>query len=275
MKFKIAVVQMEVEQFRPNRNLIKIEKFIQKASQESAQVVVFPKDCITGPVCGKQEYVDFDKKYKKVFTDLAKKYSTDIVTGSFIEGDKFGWHNTSYYIDSKGKVLHKYQKVNLWGPEKSYLCPGDQAKVFRTKYGKAAILICWDLAFPEIFRKLVAQKVEIIYIPSYWCFGDAGDGINFDESSEVKFVNAACTSRAFENEVILVYSNAAGELLFPEFNFKDKLIGQSQIRMPFKGQVKVLPDNKEGIFFEDIDLEIIKEAEKAYGLRQDLKELVQ
>ncbi len=90
MKINIAVVQFEINQYRPEENLKKARRFVQLASEKKADVVVFPEDFITGPVAGEKNYVDFEEKYKKVFQTLAKQHSIDIVAGSFIEGEKDG-----------------------------------------------------------------------------------------------------------------------------------------------------------------------------------------
>src|SRR3989338_1087865 len=103
MKIKIAVVQFEIKQFSPERNLKKAEIFIRKAAGARAQIIVFPEDFITVPLIGKIEFADSKNKYREYFQLMAKKYGIDIVPGSFIERDKTGLYNTTYYIDSKGK----------------------------------------------------------------------------------------------------------------------------------------------------------------------------
>src|SRR3989338_6809815 len=212
MKFKIVVVQFNIKQFSPNENLNKAEKFIKSASKARANVIIFPEDFVTGPLIRRTEFADFNGKYIKHFQNLAKKYSIDIVSGSWIEGSSKGLFNTSYYIDSNGKIKGRYRKINLWIPERHYLTPGNDISVFNTKYGKVGLIICWDLAFPEIFRKMVKKGVNIVFCPSYWCKEDAGVGMKYDKDAEVKSVNSLCTSRAFENGVILVFTNPAGEL---------------------------------------------------------------
>jgi len=116
MKFKIAVVQFEIKQFSPDENLKKAEAFVKKASFSKAKIIVFPEDFVTGPIAGKLEFADSENKYRKFFQKLAKKYKIDIVPGSIIEKDKLGFYNTTYYIDSNGKIKSRYRKINLWHP---------------------------------------------------------------------------------------------------------------------------------------------------------------
>ncbi|MFH1839997.1 MAG: carbon-nitrogen hydrolase family protein [Nanoarchaeota archaeon] len=271
MKLKIAVVQFEIKQGKPKENLTKAEIFIKKASKK-ADIIVFPEDFITGPIVGKEELADENQIYKKHFQILAKKYSIGIVVGSVIEKEKSGLYNTTYYIDSTGKIKGKYRKVNLWHPERSYIIPGNKVSVFNTKYGKVGLVICWDLMFPELFRRMIKKGVKIVICPSYWTFEDGGFGLKYDKNAEIKLVDSLCVGRAFENEIIFVYCNAAGNLVLPKF--KGKLIGHSQIAVPFKGAIKKIEHNKEEMFIQEIDTSILKDAEKTYKVREDLKKRI-
>jgi predicted amidohydrolase len=269
MKINIAVVQFKINQFLPETNLKKAEIFIKKAADQNAKIIVFPEDFITGPTMGNDEFVDHKRLFVAYFQKLAKKYKIDIVPGSIIEKENTGIYNVTYYIDSKGKIKSRYKKINLWLPERKYLTPGNQISVFNTKYGKIGLIICWDLIFPEIFRKMVKKGANIIICPSHWSAGDAGKGIKEDANAEIKSVDSICVARAFENEIIFVFCNAAGEFKYNKI--KDSLIGHSQITIPFKGAIKKLSHNKEEMFIQEIDTNILKIAETAYKIRKDLK----
>ncbi|PIN82025.1 hypothetical protein COV11_00055 [Candidatus Woesearchaeota archaeon CG10_big_fil_rev_8_21_14_0_10_30_7] len=272
MKFKIAVVQFEIKQYSPDENLKKAEYFIKKASFSKAKIIVFPEDFVTGPIEKNLEFADSEKKYCKFFQNLAKRYKIDIVPGSIIEKDKRGFYNTAYYIDSNGKIKSRYRKINLWHTEKHNLNPGNEVSVFNTNFGKIGLIICWDLIFPEIFRKMAKKGVNMVICPSYWTFEDASVGLKYDKNSDAKLVDALCVGRAFENEIIMVYCNPAGNIILPKF--KGKLLGHSQIAVPFMGAIKKLEHNKEEMFVQEVDTAILKDAEKAYKIRRDLKSRV-
>ena len=269
MHINIAVVQFESAQFAPERNLAKAERFIQEAVAQQAQIIVFPEDFVTGPLLGRVDLADFDGRYVKLFQDLAVKYAIDIAPGSIIEGDETGIYNTAYYIDRSGEILGRYRKVNLWLPERSYINPGQRAVVCQTRFGKVGLAICWDLAFPELFRAMLEDDAEIVLCPSYWCFEDAGIGMQHDPNSEVRFVDALCTARAFEQEIILVYANAAGELHMEAEH--GTLLGHSQVTVPFKGALQLCDHNRETMFVQSVDTAILADAEIAYEIRRDLK----
>jgi predicted amidohydrolase len=268
MFLKIAVVQFATDQFNPKKNLARAEQLIAEAATEN-DLIVFPEDFILGPLSGKSEFADNDGHYITFFQKLASKYQIDIVPGSIIEGDSTGLFNTTYYIDRSGEIQGRYRKLNLWLPERSFITPGSHVSVFDTRFGGVGLIICWDLMFPEVFRAMVKERVEIVICPSYWCYEDAGIGSMHDPDSEVKLVNALCISRAFENEIVLVYTNAAGKLTGGENT--DTLIGQSQVTVPFKGVLKSLSHNREAMFSQEIDTSILADAEEAYEIRKDLQ----
>src|SRR6266566_7459226 len=266
---KIAVVQFAIQQFAPRENLRKAEQFIKEAVSQQVQIIVFPEDFVTGPLSGNNAFADYERRYVKHFQQLALQYSIDIVPGSIIEGDSTELYNTTYYIDRTGEIQGRYQKVNLWLPERGYITAGTGIPVFNTRYGKMGLIICWDLMFPEVFRAMVRQDVDIVICPSYWCFEDAGEGIKHDANAEIKLVNALCVTRAFENEVVLVYANAAGSANYE--GIEEHLIGRSQITVPFKGSLQLLDHNKEAMFIQEVDTAILQDAEKSYEIRKDLK----
>ncbi|HET9999579.1 MAG TPA: carbon-nitrogen hydrolase family protein [Ktedonobacteraceae bacterium] len=269
MLIKVAVVQFEISPFAPQENLEKAEQFIQQAAAQEADLIVFPEDFIAGPLDGRVDLADFDQQYVKHFQKLAAQYRIDIVPGSIIEGDENGLYNTAYYIDRDGDILSQYRKLNLWLPERSYITPGNDISVFETRFGKVGLIICWDLMFPEMFHAMMSEGVEMVICPSYWCLEDAGKGQKLNQYAEVTLVNALCIARAFENEIVLVYANAAGKQVSGQNT--STLIGQSQITIPFKGPLDIAMDNFETMLVEEVDLDVLAIAEEAYEIRSDLQ----
>ena len=260
MKVKIAVVQFEAKKSSEEENIKRAERFIKKAAVLKADLIVFPEDFVSRATPDKIEFRS-SKKNLNCFKELAKKYRIDIVPGSFIQKEGSKIYNTAYYINSKGKILSKYRKIHLWLTEKEKMKPGRNVSVFKTKYGKVGLIICWDLMFPEIFNRMVNKGVQIVICPTYWCYEDAGKGIKYDKNSEVKLIDSLCVERAFEEEIALVFCNASGKYL------KKNLLGHSQITVPFKGAIKKFSHNKEGMFIQEVDTSILRDAEISYKIR--------
>ena len=67
---------------------------------------------------------------------------------------------------------------------------------------------------------------------------------------------------------MFVYSNIADEI------GNEKSIGHSQITIPIKGVLKSMNHNKEAMFIQEVDTSILKDAEKAYKIRSNLKKRI-
>ena len=214
---------------------------------------------------------DPEGKYRKRFQELAKKYAIDIVAGSIIERNRIGNFNVCYYIDSTGKIKGKYNKVNLWLTERKRIVPGNEICVFNTKFGKVGISICWDLMFPEIFRRMVKKGANLIFCPSLWYKSENFPAYaKHNKDAERDHVNALCKARAVENNIILIFSNAVGNLK-TSGDHLDEAIGHSQITTPIKGVLHKLHYKEEKMFIQEVDTTLLQDAERAYKIRKDLK----
>jgi predicted amidohydrolase len=263
MLVRIAVVQFQIIRLNWKRNLERIEDFVKRAAEESAQVVIFPEDCMTGSIFGDLSKLDMTGAARNAFQELAKKYHIDIVTGSSMEGTPEGNFNTSYYIDEAGSVRGMYRKNHLYPSEYKFLKPGIDAPVFETAYGKAGIVICWDMLFPEIFQRLKAQGVQLIYCPSYWYREIAESMANLNPLSEENQIDALCIARSLETNAILIYANAAGIQTYTD-GTTDTLIGHSQIVMPAMCSLKKASSNDETMFVQEIDMSLLEKTAKIY-----------
>lgn len=263
MKFRIAVVQFRVTHQSPQVNMRRITQFVKKAAQKKADVVVFPEDCIMGSIFGDLRLLDTTHEARDFFQSIAQKYAVDIVTGTRMERTSEGDHSVSYYIDKTGTILSRTAKHHLYPSECRFLDAGTEVKTFTTAYGKAAIVICWDMLFPALFQELKTQGVEIIYCPSFWS-REIPEGISErDPLSEEKLLDALCVTRAMETNSVLVYCNAAGVMKYTDGK-RDTLIGHSQIVMPTLDALVRARHHRETLLFCDVDTDLLQESKKIY-----------
>ena len=263
--FNVALVQCPIAHLQPEVNLQKAEEYIQKAAVQNAQVIVFPEDFMTGSIFGDTRHLDRNENFRQKFQALAKKYAIDIVTGSWMEETDSGNYNNSTYIDAQGNVLGVYSKNHLYLSEGHFLKAGTDVPVFETKYGKAAMIICWDIMYPEIFARMVKQGVQIVYCPSYWYNEIAGAGLALNPNCEADQLDALCVTRAVENNVAFVYCNPAGSMSFPNGS-TDTLVGHSQITLPIAGPIARMNHNREEMIVQSVDLSFLDLAKTEYQL---------
>ena len=102
-----------------------------------------------------------------VIAGVARRQAVNIVFG-FVErvGDRL--YNTAVLLDRNGNVAGRYHKVQLARPEaEAGMAPGDSVPVFDLDFGKVALLICNDLAFPEPAREAALQGADLLLVP-FW-----------------------------------------------------------------------------------------------------------
>lgn len=181
--------------------------------------------------------------------------------------------NVAYFIGPDGQLLGRYQKKNLWHPERPHIAADIETphRAFDTPYGRVGLLVCWDMAFPEAFRALIADGARMVICPSCWLVEDGAEGREFNESCESLFLETVCVARAFENTCAIVFVNTAAPL--GSVDGKDALgheyAGLSQVAMPLQGSRGKL-GNSEDMSVVEVDMRALEVAEKVYKVRQDM-----
>jgi predicted amidohydrolase len=230
MEPTIALVQMEIAPMDPLRNLGRMEHFVAKAKAEGADLVVFPEDAVCGPLGGQTAFVQHAPEYQARMQALAARHAVDLVPGSWTVAESGLLFNQAHYINADGSLAGIYRKVNLWETERVHITPGTAAGVFATRFGQVGMIICWDISFPGMFASMVGQGVQLVISPSYWSFPRSAQGSDALQDEEILLIDSLCTTRAFENDVVFAYCNAAGTLQQPGID--TVLSGRSQLTHP-------------------------------------------
>jgi predicted amidohydrolase len=260
MKIRIAVMQPSIARHDIRANMAKTEKMLKRIGGK-ADIALFPEQFLTGPVGSKVKMLDYEKNYLSDLAKLAKRYGIDMAFGLIVKnGGAKKAANRAYYIDRQGRTLASYTKSNLWPKERKQVERGTKASVFKTRFGKVSLILCWDMMDGALLRKIKAKRAEIILCPSLWWRGSGSPGMKYDGEFAKKFVDALCTARAYENNAVIAFSNAAGTIRFE--GFSDESIGNSQVTAPFAGILAKKGGNREGIAIAAVDTKILKEAKE-------------
>jgi omega-amidase len=105
----------------------------------------------------------------------SERLATTIVAGSVrLEGASHSATNSSL-VFSRGRRVHRYDKIHLFRPtgDVRYFSPGHRAGTFSlgargSRRRRAAVILCYDLRFPELVRALALQGAEILFVPARW-----------------------------------------------------------------------------------------------------------
>lgn len=99
-----------------------------------------------------------------------------VVVLGFAEAAGDVLHNSAAVVDATG-VRAVYRKVHLWDQEKRFFVPGDGAPpVVETPFGRVAVMICFDMEFPEWTRIAALAGADLLAVPTNWPGGPAPAG---------------------------------------------------------------------------------------------------
>jgi agmatine deiminase len=126
-----------------------------------------------------------------VFSAIARESGTVIIVPLFERATDGRYYNTAVVIDADGSVLPPYRKVHIPEDpgfhEKGYFYPGDRYVVHDTRFGRIAVLICYDQWFPEAARAVALEGAEVIFYPTAIGHPSVGmpEGEDWQESWEL------------------------------------------------------------------------------------------
>ncbi|MFP5281838.1 MAG: nitrilase-related carbon-nitrogen hydrolase [Actinomycetes bacterium] len=100
--------------------------------------------------------------------ELSARHRCALVAGFAETSGKDRPYNSAVPID-RGALLACYRKTHLWDREKVLFTPGTQAPpVVESSVGRVGMVVCYDLEFPEVARRLARQGAQIITAPANW-----------------------------------------------------------------------------------------------------------
>ncbi|WP_286262972.1 carbon-nitrogen hydrolase family protein [Thalassotalea atypica] len=208
-----------------NKNLATIEQILSGVNKtglcDPNHLVVLPECCLFFggndheqlllAKSSAQDLIAQNALVKKLAT-IAIKYQVYLVAGSIPvlckrQTDKFT--NSSLVISPQGEVLADYAKIHLFDVvvddnEKNYLeskytQAGQRIVTASLPFAKLGLSICYDLRFPELYRSLTNQGVDIITVPAA-----------FTKVTGQAHWQALLQARAIENQVYILAAGQEG-----------------------------------------------------------------
>lgn len=214
MVSKVAAIQMASG---PNvkANLAEAEKLIKIAVQQEAELVVLPENfAIMGTAETDKLKVaeDFGSGLLQDYLkDQAIKNKIWLVGGTIpIRSNEPGKvYSSCLLYNPQGELVARYDKIHLFDvtieasnesyTESQTIARGDKIVVVDTPFGRLGLAVCYDLRFPELFRAMVEQNMEICALPS--AFTSLTGKVHWE---------SLLRSRAIENLCYLIAADQGG-----------------------------------------------------------------
>src|SRR5947208_1531978 len=202
---KIALFQISCSLGDSEANLAKVHFLSRAVNDVGAELIVFPEMTDTGySMSVIQKYAGHWKSgFVPGLEEIASELSIAIVSG-VSERDGSSIYNSQVLIDAKGDIVAKYRKTHLYAvapvEEQACFAPGDSFASFKLGCLQFGFSICYDLRFPEMYRKMATeQKVGAFIVSSAWPF------------PRVEHWCVLAQARAIENQSYVIASNRVGK----------------------------------------------------------------
>ena len=252
---KITCLQMDMKFGLPAQNFSHAEHLIDRAMQEKPDVLVLPETWNTGffPKEHLARYSCQDgDMVKRCIGSLAEKYHVHIVAGSVSNVRGGNIYNTAMVFDRSGQCIAEYDKTHLFTPmgEHNFYTGGDHLCRFLLDGILCAVIICYDVRFPELVRTLCLSGIDLLFVVSQW------------PRERIPHLQTLTAARAIENQIFVACCNSCGTAEQTVFG------GHSSILDPF-GNILVQAGSSEELVSADCDFQILSEIRSSIPVFRD------
>ncbi|AEH44894.1 rfaE bifunctional protein [Thermodesulfatator indicus DSM 15286] len=218
----------------PEKTLAGLLELLEKAPE--ADLVVAPELGISG-----YEKALEASFLKKAFPTIQKKLKSPLLIG----GADISKAKSAAWLITPESITKVAEKINLFPgfDEKKGFKPGRLLPPFTLKGVPIGVFICYDLRFPEIAKKLVAEGAHVLFCLAAW------------PKARLPHFHTLLRTRAIENQVFCLGVNARGQVEGIELG------GQS---VAFDPWGKIISESFGGITLLELDFSALEKARQLF-----------
>lgn len=253
MKVDLALIQDDFPELDREGNRARVTQAAHEAAAAGCEILALPELWCSGYSLAKISAIsDWDQEFD-FLADLSLTSGLAILGGSLVEpaeDDRF--YNCAVAFDA-GQEVARYRKTHLFAPlrEDRYLHAGERLpEVFELRGLRCALSVCYDLRFPELYRAIALQGVDLMFVPAQWPL------------PRVQHWRTLLAARAIENQCFVLGVNRKG--IYGETEFA----GHSQLIDPW-GSVVLNATDSRGTLITSIDPTLIADAKKRLPTLKD------
>jgi predicted amidohydrolase len=224
------------------QNLSAADQYVGEAARAGARFVSLPENAAflqTEPTMPAPAQ-SLGGSIIEAFRKMASDHGVWLLVGSFPESreEDHRYYNTSVVIDgtrADAPITSTYRKLHLFDidmkggesqKESDWIAPGDQLTVAEIAGASVGLSICYDLRFPELYRRLTDQGARVLTVPSA-----------FTEHTGKDHWLTLLRARAIENQSFVIAPNQFGH-----HGGKRRSYGKSAIIDPWGLTLALAPD---------------------------------
>jgi len=212
----VAAIQM-LSQADLAANLAQAEQLLVNAVAEGAKLVVLPEVFAMFSSTRQREIAEQEAgespPIQNWLAEISRRYQIWIVAGTIpllVEGEATRVAAASLVYDDQGVQRARYDKIHLFDVdvadgqgsyrESDNFVAGNKPLTIDTPYGRLGVAVCYDIRFPELFRLMLDEGMEILAVPAAFTL----------HTGEAHWL-ALLKARAIENQIYVIGANQGGE----------------------------------------------------------------
>ncbi len=271
-KIRVCAAQYEMRRVRNWEEFEhQVDFFVATAEQYHCHFLLFPElftvqlfsmmDPSMAPVDAIAELARMVDRYRAMFVAKATRTGLYIVGGSHPVRVGDGIRNVAHLFTPSGGV-YTQDKLHITPNEREEygIEPGEGLKIFDTSHARIAILVCYDVEFPELSRLQTLAGAEVLFVP-----------FSTDERRAYLRVRYTGQARAVENVIYTVLSGNVGNLPQVEnflINYGQAAIcTPSDFAFPTDAIAGTADFNSETVVISDLDLVVLEETREMGSVR--------
>jgi omega-amidase len=257
MKLTISLAQMAVVPGEPGGNEAVARRLAAQAAAEGADLLLLPELWSSGYDLARaaETAAPLGEGPFATMADLARNHHL-YVGGTALEVNPAGRpYNSAVLYAPDGALAATYHKVHLWGPldEPEHMTAGGELPIFALPWGRMALAICYDLRFPELWRRYADAGAGLVLIPAAW------------PSRRIEHWRLLLRARALENQFFVAGCNRSGGGFDAG---QDRFGGYSGLSDPW-GRVLAEAGPEPGLLSASLDLDEVARARRLFPFLED------
>lgn len=240
-QLKVAVVQMSSIPGEVKKNREIIANYTAEASKQEVDIVITPELSNTGYDLSILDKINYNFQEEiEYYSALSKHHNINLACG-MLEVENGTFFNSVICFGTTGEILAKYRKINLFRKENDVFQKGNSAEILTLGDFKIGLSICYDIRFPELYRKLLNMGCNVILVSSAFPF------------PRLDHWKTLIKAQAILNQTYLLASNRVGTDNSIQF------LGNSCIIDPWGTILSSCDETEEGLNIETLELSKIAE----------------
>ena len=253
MDATISLAQIQIQVGLPEKNFQTAKEMIARAADEGSELVLLPELWTSGydlPNCARYSTINLELLTELKVIAANRKIS---IGGSYITRADGGFQNTFILVTPHNFQPPSYHKIHPFRllNEEQWFLPGSELVTVEFPWGKAGLSICYDLRFPEMFRKYALLEASCLLNVSQWGY------------KRTEHWRTLLRARAIENQYFVAAVNACGLIN------QDTLAGYSAIINPWGEPMIEANASDEVLLTTRIDLEQVAQVRKMVPAQED------